>query len=639
MSEEHNTTKIEFQAEVQQLLNLVIHSLYSEREVFLRELISNASDACGRLRFESLTNPDMLESEHTPSVEVEVVKRGRKITIRDNGIGMTREEVAENIGTIARSGTKRFVEALTGEQSEDTNLIGQFGVGFYSVFMVAESVTLKTRKAGTSKDEGVVWESDGVSGYTIEPNSIEIPGTEIMITLRKDAKEFLDASKVSGIIKKYADHISVPIRLKAVPTKKDDKKEEQEWELVNDGSALWTRTRKDISDEEYNNFYKSLSFDFEDPLIRLHNRVEGRLEYSALLFIPSRAPFDLWDAERQRGIKLYVRRVFIADDTKNLMPGYLRFIKGVIDSDDLPLNVSREFLQKNKQVERIRSGMVKKVLGELKRVANKDTEKYQTFWKEFGRAFKEGITEDADNRQAIAELIRFATTKSEGSDQTESLQQYVERMHEKQDAIYYISADSHLSAQGSPHLEVFKKHDIEVLLMSDPIDEWVVMHLTEFAEKPLQSITKGDLSLDWLDSEESKPDDEIDEKVNALVDKLKAALGNRITDVKLTTRLTDSPACLVVNDFGISRNMNRILKASGQTSYDVPPIMEINPNHRIIQNLVDSDDHFDDWAHVLFDQATLSEGSTLDDPADYVRRINTLLSDSIDDESPIIIAP
>ena len=634
MSEEMIAEKIDFQAEVQQLLNLVIHSLYSEREVFLRELISNASDACGRLRFESLTNPDMLETEHTPAVELEVAKRGRTITIRDNGIGMTRDEVAENIGTIARSGTKRFVEALTGEQSEDANLIGQFGVGFYSVFMVAENVVLKSRKAGTKKNQGVVWESDGVSGYTIDDEDIEVPGTEIIVTLRKDAKEFLDVQKVSEVIKKYADHISVPIRLRAAPTAK----KEEEWELVNDGSALWTRARKDVTDEEYENFYKSLSYDFEAPLIRLHNRVEGRLEYSALLFIPSRAPYDLWDAERRQGIKLYVRRVFIADDTKNLMPGYLRFVRGVIDSDDLPLNVSREFLQKNKQVERIRAGVVKKILGELKRIANKDDEKFQTFWKEFGRAFKEGITEDSDNRKTIAELLRFATTKSEGQEQTESLQQYVDRMPEKQDAIYYITADSHASAKGSPHLEVFKKHDIEVLLLSDPIDEWVVMHLTEFGEKQLKSIAKGDLSLDWLESEE-KTEDKPDEKVDALVGKLKEALSGRITDVRVTSRLTDSPACLVASDYGLSANMKRILKASGQASYDVPPIMEINPDHQIIKNLVDSDDNFDDWAHVLFDQAALSEGSALEDPADYVRRINTLLSDSLEDKGSVIIAP
>ena len=373
-------------------------------------------------------------------------------------------------------------------------------------------------------------------------------------------------------------------------------------------------------------------------MLRLHNRVEGRLEYSALVFIPAHAPYDLWDADRQRGIKLYVRRVFIADDTKNLMPSYLRFVRGVIDSDDLPLNISREFLQKNKQVERIRAGVVRKILGELKRVAKKDSEKFQTFWKEFGRAFKEGITEDADNRQTIAELLRFATTKSEGDEQTESLQQYIDRMHAKQDAIYYITADSHASAQGSPHLEVFKKHDIEVILMSDHIDEWVVMHLTEFQDKPLKSIAKGDLELDWLDSEE-KAEEQPDEKVEALVGKLKDVLGSRITDVRITSRLTDSPACLVVGDYGLSRNLTRILKATGQSSYNVPPIMEINPNHQIIQNLVESDDNLDDWAHVLFDQAVLSEGSALDDPADYVRRINTLLSGASGEKSPIILAP
>ncbi len=650
MSEEKTIEKIDFQAEVQQLLNLVIHSLYSEREVFLRELISNASDACGRLRFESLTNPDMLEVEHTPSVELEVAKRGRRITIRDNGIGMTREEVAENIGTIARSGTKRFVEALTGEETEDTNLIGQFGVGFYSVFMVADNVVLRTRKAGAPKDQGVVWESDGVSGYTIDEESIENHGTEIIITLRKDAKYFLDGTNVSDIIRKYADHISVPIRLKAdTPAKKKKEQDDQPadestveaddgWEMVNDGSALWTRARKDISAEEYDNFYKSLTSDEEEPLVRLHTQVEGQTEYSALLFIPPRAPFDLWDQERQRGIKLYVRRVFIADDTKNLMPAYLRFVRGIIDSDDLPLNVSREFLQKNRKIERIRNGVVKKILGELKRIAKKDSEKYQTFWNQFGRAFKEGVTEDTDkrNRQSIADLLRFATTRSEGSEQTESLQQYVDRMHEKQDAIYYIAADSHASAEGSPHLEVFNKHDVEVLLMTDPIDEWVVMQLTEYQDKPLKSIARGDLSLDWLESEE-KAEEAADDEVSDLIGKLAEALQGRIMEVKVTSRLTDSPACLVSYEFGHSRNMHRILKAAGQQSFEVPPVMEINPDHPIIKNLIDSDDDLEDWAHVLFDQASLSEGSALDNPADYVRRINKLLSGTISEKSSIIL--
>ena len=633
MPEETKNENFTFQAEVQQLLNLVIHSLYSEREVFLRELISNASDACGRLRFDSLTNPEMRESEQDSSIDIEVNKRGKTIKIRDNGIGMSRDEVVENIGTIARSGTKRFVEALSGEQSEDTRLIGQFGVGFYSVFMVAENVVIRTRRAGQPPQSGVLWESDGVNGYTVDQETIENPGTEIILTLRKDAKNFLDISEVRRIVRKYSDHVSIPIRLREVTKSK----KEDEWETANAGSALWTRARKDVTEEEYDNFYSTLSFDPGKPLVRLHNRVEGRLEYSALLYIPSQAPFDLFDIDRQKGIKLYVRRIFIMDDTENLLPGYLRFVRGVIDSDDLPLNLSREFLQKNKQIERIRAGTVRKLLNELKRVASKDSEKYQTFWKEFGRVFKEGITEDADNRKSIAQLLRFASTKGEGVEQTVSLQDYVERMKEKQDAIYYVTADSHASAEGSPHLEIFQKHDIEVLLMSDPIDEWVVMHLGDFDDKPLKSIAKGDLALDWLDDDD-KSDEKDTLKVDSLVDRLKEALTERAADVRTTSRLTDSPACLVVNEYSLSRNMSRILKVSGQSAADAPPILEINPEHPLIQHLADKDDNLNDWAHVLFDQATLSEGTPLENPSDYVRRINSLLTNSINEQSPIIIA-
>ncbi len=633
MSEETKNENFTFQAEVQQLLNLVIHSLYSEREVFLRELISNASDACGRLRFDSLTNPEMRESEQDSSIDIEVNKRAKTIKIHDNGIGMSRDEVVENIGTIARSGTKRFVEALSGEQSEDTRLIGQFGVGFYSVFMVAENVVIRTRRAGQPPQSGVLWESDGVSGYTVNQETIENPGTEIILTLRKEAKDFLDISEVRRIVRKYSDHVSIPIRLREVTKSK----EEDEWETANAGSALWTRARKDVTEEEYDNFYSTLSFDPGKPLVRLHNRVEGRLEYSALLYIPSQAPFDLFDIDRQKGIKLYVRRIFIMDDTDNLLPGYLRFVRGVIDSDDLPLNVSREFLQKNKQVERIRAGTVRKLLNELKRVASKDAEKYQTFWKEFGRVFKEGITEDSDNRKTIAQLLRFTSTKGEGAEQTVSLQDYVDRMKEKQDAVYYVTADSHASAEGSPHLEIFRKHDIEVLLMSDPIDEWVVMHLGDFDDKPLKSIAKGDLALDWLDDDD-KSDEKDTLKVDSLVDRLKEALTERAADVRTTSRLTDSPACLVVNEYSLSRNMSRILKVSGQSSADMPPILEINPEHPLIRHLADKDDNLNDWAHVLFDQATLSEGTPLENPSDYVRRINSLLTNSITEKSPIIIA-
>ena len=633
MPEETKNENFTFQAEVQQLLNLVIHSLYSEREVFLRELISNASDACGRLRFDSLTNPEMRESEQDSSIDIEVNKRGKTIKIRDNGIGMSRDEVVENIGTIARSGTKRFVEALSGEQSEDSRLIGQFGVGFYSAFMVAEKVVIRTRRAGQPLQSGVLWESDGVNGYTVDQETIENPGTEIILTLRKDAKDFLDISEVRRIVRKYSDHVSIPIRLREVTKSK----KEDEWETANAGSALWTRARKDVTEEEYDNFYSTLSFDPGKPLVRLHNRVEGRLEYSALLYIPSQAPFDLFDIDRQKGIKLYVRRIFIMDDTENLLPGYLRFVRGVIDSDDLPLNLSREFLQKNKQIERIRAGTVRKLLNELKRVASKDSEKYQTFWKEFGRVFKEGITEDSDNRKTIAQLLRFASTKSEGVEQSVSFQDYVDRMKEKQDAIYYVTADSHASAEGSPHLEIFQKHDIEVLLMSDPIDEWVVMHLGDFDDKPLKSIAKGDLVLDWLDDDD-KSDEKDTLKVDSLVNRLKEALTERAADVRTTSRLTDSPACLVVNEYSLSRNMSRILKVSGQSAADAPPILEINPEHPLIQHLADKDDNLNDWAHVLFDQATLSEGTPLENPSDYVRRINSLLTNSINEQSPIIIA-
>ena len=635
MTEEQMNDTISFQAEVQQLLNLVIHSLYSEREVFLRELVSNASDACGRLHFESLTDSSLLEQEQEAAIEIEISKRHKTIKIRDNGIGMTHDEVVENIGTIARSGTKKFMEALSGDQTDDSNLIGQFGVGFYSAFMVAEDVEIHTRKAGQPPENGVHWKSNGIDGYSIADETIENHGTEVILTLRKDAKEFLDIDESRRIIKKYSDHVSLPIRLREAPTAK----KEQDWETANSGSALWTRARKDISEEEYDNFYTTLSYDPDKPLVRLHNRVEGRLEYSALLYIPSRAPYDLWDTERRRGVKLYVRRVYIMDDTENLLPAYFRFVRGIIDSDDLPLNVSREFLQKNKQIERIQSGIVKRLLNELKRLAKKDSDKYQQFWDQFGKVFKEGVAEDSDNRKSIGELLRFATTETEGSDQTASLQDYVDRMKENQDAIYYITADSHASAEGSPHLEIFRKHEIEVLLLGDPIDEWVVMHLTEFAEKPLKSIAKGDLSLDWLDQDEEQKEEKEQPEVDSLVEKLKSVLEERASDVRTTSRLTDSPACLVANEFAPSRNLSRILKATGQNAFDMSPILEINPEHPLIQHLVDKEDNLDDWAHVLFDQAALSEGAILEKPADYVRRVNALLTDSIGDQSSIIITP
>ncbi len=633
MSENQNNDSFPFQAEIQQLLNLVVHSLYSDREIFLRELISNASDACGRLRFESLTNPEMLEGEFSPSIDIEVNEPGKTIKITDNGIGMTSEDVIENIGTIARSGTKQFVDALSGEDSIDSQLIGQFGVGFYSAFMVADHVTIRTRAAGHAPENGVHWESDGVGGYTISDATVKQHGTQITLGIREDSENFLDVGTLTGVIKKYSDHISIPIRLKDTSTE-----DSGDWDTVNTASALWTRSKRDITEEEYNNFYKSLSYDANEPLLRLHNRVEGNLEYSALLFIPSRAPFDLWDVQRRKGIKLYVRRIFIADDTERLMPGYLRFVRGVIDSDDLPLNVSREFLQKTKQVDRIRAGTVRKLLAELKKVSEKDAEKYQIFWDEFGKAFKEGVTEDSENRDRIADLLRFASTKGEDAKQTVALKHYVDRMHENQESIYFITADSYTSAKDSPHLEIFKKHDIEVLLLSDPIDEWVVMGLHTYQEKQLKSIAKGDLELNWLDPD--KPEKQTDLRIDSLISKLKESLSDRATDVRTTYRLTDSPACLVVNEFGLSRNMSRILKASGQDApSDMSPILEINLEHPLIQHLVENDSNLDDWAHVLFDQATLSEGAALDEPADYVRRINSLLTDTVSEQSSVIITP
>ncbi len=631
MTEETHADTFNFQAEVQQLLNLVIHSLYSNKEIFLRELISNASDALGRYRFESMTNPEMREGDIESSIDIEIEKRPRTITIRDNGIGMNRDEVVSNIGTIARSGTKRFVEALSGEQSKDTRLIGQFGVGFYSAFMVAEKVTLRTRKAGEPADSGVVWTSDGESGFSIDSQTIEDHGTTITLELRKDAKEFLDEGAVTEIVKKYSDNVSLPIRVRTLA-----KGKENEWQTVNNASALWTRPRKDITEEEYNNFYQALTYDYSEPFLRLHNRVEGKLEYTALLYVPSRAPFDMFDRDRRYGVKLYVRRIFIMDDAENLMPAYLRFVRGVIDSDDLPLNVSREFLQKNKLIDRIKAGAVRKILSELKRLATRDADKYQEFWQQFGKVLKEGIFEDEKNKDTVADLLRFASTKSESSDTEEvSLAQYVERMPEKQEAIYYVVADSRKSAAGSPHLEIFRKHDIEVLLMSDPVDEWVVMHLDKYADKPLKSIAKGDLSLDAFTDEESESQ-EPDTQVGDLIARLRNTLTGRADDVRATTRLTDSPSCIVANENDISSHLRRMLEASGQPAPALKPILEINPEHPLIRQLAEMDDGFEDWANVLFDNAVLSEGAVLDDPSDYVKRVTTLLTGQTEAESRII---
>ena len=628
------TTKVEkheFQAEVQQLLQLMIHSLYSNKEIFLRELISNASDACDKLRFLSLTDNSLLEQDSALGIWVDMDAKKKTITIRDNGIGMDQEEVVENIGTIARSGTKKFLEQIKQGENSDHSLIGQFGVGFYSSFLVAEEVTVLTRKAGTPVSEGVKWVSDGSGEYTTEQVEKEECGTEIILKIAKENKEYLDKFRLRGIISKYSDHISLPIQMLKEPEKDDDGKvvkgQEPEWEAINKGSALWARPRNEVTTEEHNAFYQSLTYDPEPPAITLHNRVEGKLEYISLFYIPAKAPYDLWDREQRHGIKLYVRRIFISDDAKQLMPNYLRFVRGLVDSSDLPLNVSREFLQQNKELDKIRGASVKKVLGELKKIANKDTEKYASLWKEYGKALKEGLIEDHDNKDAIAKLVRFSTTKGEGEDQSVSLDEYVSRMTENQKSIYYVTADSHQAANSSPHLEIFKKNDIEVLLLSDPVDEWVVSHLTTFEEKPLKSIAKGDLdSEEFKDQEDDKESEKQKEEMQPLVDKFKTLLEDKVKDVRLSNRLVDSPACLVADQFDMGGNMERILQSMGQDAPTSKPILEINPDHDVVKQINLDSDTAEDWANVLFDQAALAEGASLKDPAGYVARVNRLLS-------------
>lgn len=620
-----------FQTEVQQLLQLIIHSLYSNKEIFLREMISNASDACDRVRFASLTEKGLLEENEALGIEIELNKKKRTITVRDNGIGMNRDEVIENIGTIAHSGTRQFLEQLTGDQAKDTSLIGQFGVGFYSAFLVAEKVDLLTRKAGEPAESGVHWNSDGSGEYTIE--TVERPqrGTEITLTLRKEDKEFLDSFRLRSIISRYSDHVSLPIRMIKEPVSDEEKEkakqEGPEWETVNKGSALWARPRNEITEEDYNSFYSTLSYDPEPPLAVLHNRVEGKLEYISLFFIPGKAPFDLYDREQRHGIKLYVRRIFIADDAKHLMPNYLRFMRGLVDSADLPLNVSREFLQHNREIDKIRAASVKKVLAQLKKMAGKDPEKYAKFWKAFGPALKEGIIEDMDNRDAIAKLLRFATSNSEGEAQTVSLDDYTNRMPVKQKAIYYITADGHAAAASSPLLEIFRKNDTEVLLLSDPVDEWLVNHLHEYEGKELKSVAKGALDLE-PDADEKKDKDAEKKNFEPLLEKIRQALGEQVKEVRLSSRLVDSPSCLVADEHDIGANMERILQAMGQEAPDSKPILELNPDHSIIAGIDPESDAAPEWAQVLLDQAALAEGITLKDPAGYVKRVNKLLAEA-----------
>ena len=615
-----------FQTEVNQLLKLMIHSLYSNKEIFLRELISNAADASDKLRFEALSDDALYEGDSELRIRVDYDKQARTITITDNGIGMSRSEVIDNIGTIAKSGTRQFFESLTGDQAKDAQLIGQFGVGFYSSFIVADKVTLTTRRAGLGKEHGVRWESNGEGEYSLETIEKESRGTEIVLHLREGEDEFLDGYRLRNIIRTYSDHITLPIHMKQEAMGKEVPKDE--YETVNRASALWARPKNEITDEEYSEFYKHIAHDFQDPLTHLHSRVEGSQEYTSLLYIPARAPFDLWDRNSRHGIKLYVRRVFIMDDAEQLMPSYLRFVRGIIDSSNLPLNVSREILQHSKDIDAIRAGSTKKVLGMLEKLAKDDAEKYSGFWKEFGRVIKEGVIEDASNRDTLANLLRFASTQNEDDKQSVSLADYVSRMNEKQQKIYYVTAETWAAAKNSPHLEVFAKKGIEVLLLTDRVDEWVIQHLTEFDGKALQSVAKGELDLGELaDKEEKTKQQEVDKEYKELVDKIKQVLAEEVKDVRVTHRLTDSPACLVSEKNDMGANLERILKEAGQEIPSAKPILEINPQHPIVVRLKIGSDklQLDEWSHILFDQAHLAEGGQLSDPAAYVKRLNKLL--------------
>ena len=619
-----------FQTEVKQLLHLMIHSLYSNKEIFLRELVSNASDAADKLRFEAIADPALFEQDSDLRIRLSFDKDARTLTIADNGIGMSREEVIEHIGTIAKSGTRAFFEKLTGDAQKDANLIGQFGVGFYSAFIVADKVTLETRRAGLPADAGVRWESAGEGDYTLEAIDKPARGTVITLHLREGEDDFLNDWRLRSILRKYSDHIAIPIEMpKAAGYDEDGNvKQEEGFEVVNQASALWARPKNDITDEQYREFYKHVAHDFEDPLAWSHARVEGRQEYTELLYIPAKAPFDLWDRERKHGIKLYVRRVFIMDDADKLMPLYLRFVKGVIDSADLPLNVSRELLQGSKDIDAIRAGCVKKVLGVLEDLAENQPEKYATFWTEFGNVLKEGVGEDFANKERIAKLLRFATTTHEGLNT--SFADYKARMKEGQDAIYYITADTLAAAKNSPQLEVFKKKGIEVLLMTDRVDEWALNYLQDFDGTPLQSVAKGAVDLGKLQNEEEKQAVEAaQEDAKPLLDALKHVLQDKAEDVRVTTRLVDSAACLVSQEHGMSTQLARLLKQAGQPVPDVKPVLEINLQHPLIARLrvaQNDETRFADLAHIVFDQALLAEGGLPDDPAAYVRRVNALLA-------------
>ncbi|MFO7604595.1 MAG: molecular chaperone HtpG [Gammaproteobacteria bacterium] len=625
MSVEAQKETLSFQTEVKQLLKLMIHSLYSNKEIFLRELISNASDACDKLRFEALSDEALFENDAELNITIDADKDAKTITISDNGIGMNRQEVMDNIGTIARSGTKHFLESLTGDQAKDANLIGQFGVGFYSAFIVADEVTVETRRAGLGAEHGVRWVSRGEGEYSLENINLEHRGTRVILHLRDDEGEFLEDFRLRNIIHKYSDHISLPILMK----KRDDKGElSDELESVNKASALWTRAKADISDDEYKEFYKHVAHDFDDPLLWTHNKVEGTQEYTTLFYVPKRAPFDLFDRDKRHGIKLYVKRVFIMDDAEQLMPNYLRFIRGIVDSDDLPLNISREILQRNKHIDTIRNASVKKILGQLETLARDEPEQYATFWKEFGKVLKEGPAEDFANQEKIAKLLRFSSTATDSADESVSLDDYISRMKPEQEKIYYITGDSYAAVKHSPHLELFRKKDIEVLLMHDRVDEWMMSYMNEFAGKPLVSVAKGAVDLGNMeDKEEKKKVEKAAKDYQGMFKQMKELLGDKVKEVRVSSRLTDSPSCLVVDEQAMAVSMQKLLKQAGHAVPNLEPILEVNVEHPLVKRLKDEadTDRFADWTHLLFDQAMLSEGGQLDDPSSFVKRMNDLL--------------
>lgn len=613
-----------FQSEVKQLLHLMIHSLYSNKEIFLRELISNASDAADKLRFKALENPDLYAGDGELGVKIWVDKDAQTLSISDNGIGMTRDEVIENLGTIAKSGTKAFLESIGSDQAKDSQLIGQFGVGFYSAFIVADKVTVTTRAATAKSDEAVMWESTGEGEYTLSDANKDTRGTEITLHLKDDEKEFLEDWRLRSIISKYSDHIALPVEILT----KDDESSEVKWEKINKAQALWTRSKSEINDDEYKEFYKHLSHDYTEPLIWSHNRVEGKQEYTSLLYIPSKAPWDMWNRDHKHGLKLYVQRVFIMDDAEQFMPNYLRFVKGLIDSNDLPLNVSREILQDSKVTQNLRNACTKRVLQMLEKLAKDDSEKYQQFWNEFGQLIKEGTGEDYTNRENIAKLLRFASTKNDSDAQTVSLEDYVSRMQEGQEKIYYITADSYQAAKNSAHLELFNKKGIEVLLLSDRIDEWMMSHLTEFEGKTFQSVSKSDESIEKLADQESEEQKQAQKELEPFIERVKSILGDRVKDVKLTHRLTDTPAIVTTADDEMTTQMAKLFASAGQKIPEIKYTFELNPDHALVKKAADTqeDSEFKDWVELLLDQALLAEKGSLNDPSNFIKNLNKLLT-------------